>query len=152
MEIVLKCSAFKHDETIPIQFTCQGDNISPPFEWSIPPDNTKSMILIAEDPDAPHGWIHWVLFNIPPHTREIPENCPRTYELKDGSYQGMNDFREIGYGGPCPPSGIHRYYFRIYAVDIILHAHLNMTKEDLMSQIRGHVLATGEYMGRYGKI
>ena len=146
----LTSTAFEHGKSIPVKYTCNGENISPPFEWTTPPENTKSLILIAEDPDAPHGWIHWVLYNMPADTRSIPENSPKKYELDNGACQGMSDFREVGYGGPCPPSGIHRYFFRLYAVDTLLHAHLHMTKEDLMMQVSGHIIASAEYMGTYG--
>lgn len=149
MEFKLMSTAFDYGEPIPVKYTCKGDNISPPLEWSNPPEGTESFVLIADDPDAPHGWIHWVYYNIPANVRTIDEDCPKKYELDDGACQGMTDFREIGYGGPCPPSGTHRYFFRIYALDMTLRGHLNMTKEDLMSQIRGHILGTAEYMGTF---
>ncbi len=150
MKMKLTTSAFDHGTSIPVQYTCKGENISPPFKITNPPDHTKSLVLIADDPDAPHGWIHWVLYNIPVDTSHIPEDYPKTYQQEDGACQGMTDFREVGYGGPCPPSGIHRYYFRLYALDIELNAHRNMTKEGLMSQISGHILETAEYMGIFG--
>ncbi len=149
MDFKLESKAFGYGEPIPVKYTCKGENISPPFSWTTPPAGTKSLILIVDDPDAPHGWVHWVFYNINPKKTSLEENCPKVYELGNDSCQGMTDFREIGYGGPCPPSGTHRYFFRLYAVDLMLRGHLNMTKEDLMSQIRGHILATAEYMGTF---
>lgn len=149
MTFKLKSSAFAHGQSIPTKYTCHGKNISPPLEWTDPPKGTQSLVLIADDPDAPHGWIHWVYYNIDPSKKSIDEACPKVYELKDGSCQGMTDYRDIGYSGPCPPSGTHRYFFTLYALDIVIKGHLNMTKEDLMSQISGHIIATAQHMGTY---
>jgi len=149
MDFKLISSAFKYGEPIPVKYTCKGENVSPPFQWTAPPENTKSYIMIAEDVDAQFGWIHWVFYNIKAKVREIEENRPKEYELNDGSCQGFTDFREVGYTGPCKPNGTHKYYFRLYAIDTTLKSHLNMTKEDIMRQIRGHVLATAEYMGTF---
>lgn len=149
MEFRLSSSAFSSGEPIPDKYTCKGENISPPLEWINPPTDVKSFILIAEDIDAQYGWIHWVIYNIAPETSALQENLPKDYELDNHACQGFTDFREIGYTGPCKPTGEHRYYFRLYAIDTVLKSHLNMTKEDIMRQIRGHVLATAEYMGTF---
>lgn len=149
MTFTLKSSAFDHGQSIPIKYTCHGKNISPPLQWTEPPEKTQSLVLIADDPDAPYGWIHWVYYNIDPLKRSIDEACPKTYEFSDGSSQGMTDYRDIGYSGPCPSSGTHRYFFTLYALDTVIKGHLNMTKEDLMSQISGHIIATAQHMGIY---
>jgi Raf kinase inhibitor-like YbhB/YbcL family protein len=146
----IKSSAFKEGESIPSKYTCDNIDVSPDLEWSKVPDGTKTFALIADDPDAPSGtYVHWVMFNIPGKQRELPENIPATETLDNGAIQGRNDFGKIGYGGPCPPGGTHRYYFKIYALDTKLDAEPGITKKDLLKAMEVHVLEVGELMGRY---
>jgi Raf kinase inhibitor-like YbhB/YbcL family protein len=138
---------------IPKQFTCEGANISPALKWNDPPGAAQSFVLIADDPDAPVGtWVHWVIFNLPASLRAIPQNFPKNEQSADGSRQGRNDFGEIGYGGPCPPPGKpHRYFFKLYAVDGKLKLAPGATKAQVERAIEGHILAQGEYIGRFSR-
>ncbi len=150
MDIKITSSAFKEGEMIPRKYTCDGDDISPPLEWSGIPNGTKGIAIISDDPDAPMGtWVHWVIFNIPPDMKGLSENIPATTTLENGAIQGITDFRRPGYGGPCPPSGTHRYYFKIYALDSMLKLKPQATKKDLLKAMEGHILAEGQLMGRY---
>jgi len=150
MDIKLTSSAFKDGDMIPSRYTCDGEEVSPALAWSGAPEGTKSIALISDDPDAPMGtWVHWVIFNIPPDSRGLPEDVSRDKTLRDGSIQGINDSREIGYGGPCPPSGTHRYYFKIYALDTRLKLSPGITKNQLLEAMKGHVLGEGQLMGKY---
>jgi len=143
-------SAFTEGEMIPKKYTCDGENISPPLAWSNPPADTKSVAMINDDPDAPAGtWTHWVMFNIPATATSLPENIPPMKTLEDGSIQGANDFRKIGYAGPCPPFNVHRYYYKVYAVDSLLDLKPGATKRDVLGAMGGHILAEGMLMGRY---
>ncbi|HEX6879863.1 MAG TPA: YbhB/YbcL family Raf kinase inhibitor-like protein [Terriglobales bacterium] len=143
-------SAFSNGEPIPQKFTCQGANVSPALSWSGAPVNTKSFLLIVNDPDAPVGdWTHWIFSNIPPAVHALPENVEKT-EVVLGGYQVMNDFKETGYGGPCPPPGKpHRYFFRLYALDTSLTLKPGSTRQSVERTIKGHVLAQAELMGTY---
>jgi Raf kinase inhibitor-like protein, YbhB/YbcL family len=146
----IKSSAFKEGEIIPGKYTCDSFDISPPLAWSEVPDGTKTFALICDDPDAPMGtWVHWVLFNLPGNILELSENVPKLEVLKNMARQGKNDFRKIGYGGPCPPGGTHRYYFKIYALDKELDSKPGITKKELLKVMEGHILATGQLMGKY---
>lgn len=150
MAIKIESPAFNYGDFIPSKYTCDGANISPPLKWSEVPEGTKSIALICDDPDAPIGdWVHWVLYNIPPEIKELKENFPSDKILKDGSIHGLNDWKKYGYGGPCPPSGIHRYYFKIFALDIKLDLAPGATKKQLLDAMRGHIIAQGELMGKY---
>lgn len=150
MSIKLTSSAFQEGGMIPSQFTCDGANISPPLEWSGVPQEAKSLALIADDPDAPMGtWVHWVLFNIPPNKTQLPEDVKSDKVLPNGAKHGINDFKKYGYGGPCPPSGTHRYFFKLYALDIQLDLEPGITKVQLEKAMKGHILAQGQLMGRY---
>jgi Raf kinase inhibitor-like YbhB/YbcL family protein len=150
MAIIVTSSAFKEDGMIPSKYTCDGNNISPPLKWQQVPQGVKSFALISDDPDAPVGtWVHWVMWNIPAEANGLPENVPPTKELADGSKQGISDFRRPGYGGPCPPSGTHRYYFKIYALDVKPELANTCTKQDLLEAMKGHILAEGQLMGKY---
>ena len=152
MAISVSSSAFQEGGTIPAKYTCDGNDVSPPLKWTGVPEATKSLALISDDPDAPMGtWVHWVMWNIPPSARELVENMPPKPELPDGSRQGISDFRRPGYGGPCPPSGVHRYYFRIYALDTVLDLSTSTRKADLLKAMKGHILAEGQLMGRYSR-
>ncbi len=147
MEIKIKSAAFEEGGMIPKKYTCDGRDVSPPLSWTSVPEGTKSLALICDDPDAPTRgtWIHWVIFNIPADTRELPESIPPQRTLAIGAKQGINDFRKIGYGGPCPPSGTHRYYFYLYALDTEINLEGGATKEQLMRAMEGHILAEGKY-------
>ena len=146
----IKSSAFKAGESIPSKYTCDNIDVSPQLAWSKVPNGTKTFALIADDPDAPSGtYVHWVMFNIPGDQRELSENIPKTETLENGAIQGTNDFGKIGYGGPCPPSGTHRYYFKLYALDAELDANPVISKKDLLKAMDVHVLEEGELMGRY---
>lgn len=150
MGLMVKSSAFKEGEMIPKKYTCDGEDISPPLSWEGVPEGTKSIAIICDDPDAPMGtWVHWVLFNLPPGTNTLPEAVPPEAVLENGARHGINDFRKLGYGGPCPPSGTHRYYFKIYALDIVLGLQSGASKADLLKAMEGHVLSEGQIMGRY---
>ncbi len=137
--------AFSGGGAIPGKYTCDGADVSPPLAIGAVPAGAKSLALIMDDPDAPMGtWVHWVAWNIPATTREIPENG-----LPAGASQGKNDWKRNSYGGPCPPSGTHRYYFKLYALDIALNLGSSTTKRDLEHAMEGHILAKGELMGNY---
>ncbi len=148
--IVLTSSAFKEGEMIPKKYTCDGPDISPPLRWDSVPSQAKSLALIADDPDAPMGtWVHWVIFNIPPHISDLPENVSPKDSLLSGALQGRNDFRKVGYGGPCPPGGTHRYYFKLYALDTMLKLKSGCSKGDLLKAMEGHIVGEGRLMGKY---
>jgi len=153
MSMELKSTDFAAGGNIPRQFTCDGADMSPALEWGALPEGTQSFALIADDPDAPVGtWVHWVIFDMPAKLRALPQNLPKTEQLADGSRQGRNDFRKIGYGGPCPPPGkAHRYFFKLYALDAKLNLKVGATKKEVEGAMEGHVLAQGEYMGRYSR-
>ena len=145
-------TAFKEGEPIPKQYTCDGINISPPLEWTGVPKTAKTLAIICDDPDAPAGtWVHWVLYNLPADKIGLIENTPATEALPGGGMQGTNDFKKIGYGGPCPPSGTHRYYFKVYALDSELPLRPGATKADLEKAMEGHVVTQGQLMGKYGR-
>jgi len=151
MNIQITSTAFVEGQPIPDKFTCAGPNVSPPLQWTNAPAGTKSFALIADDPDAPMGtWVHWVIYNLPAAMTSLAENMPRSPELPDGARQGINDFRQIGYGGPCPPPGKpHRYFFKIYALDTLLDLKSRATKKELLKAMGGHVLAEGQLMGTF---
>lgn len=151
MAFALTSSAFGPRDTIPKPYTCEGEDISPPLDWTDPPAGTKSFVLISDDPDAPLGmWVHWVVYNLPPSSRGLPKNVPKTEELADGTKQGLTDFKRIGYGGPCPPPGpVHRYFFKLYALDALLELPSKATKAQVERAMDGHVLAAAEYIGLY---
>jgi len=153
MSFQIASSAFSNGETIPKKFTCDGPDLSPPLRWKEPPAATQSLALIADDPDAPVGtWVHWVLYNLPANTHELPEGVDKQERLASGATQGRNDFRRIGYGGPCPPPGNpHRYYFKLYALDSKLNLKAGATKAELEDAMKGHTLGETEFMGRYGR-
>lgn len=151
MSIEVTSTAFQKGESIPKQHTGDGVDQSPPLHWSEPPSGTKSIALICDDPDAPRGtWVHWVLFNVPPQTRELEENVPTTATLGNGAKQGNNDFGNIGYGGPAPPKGKpHRYFFKLYALGVTVDLPTGATKAELEKAMKGHILAEGQLMGTY---
>ena len=150
MSIQVTSSAFEDGGVIPAKYTCDGEDISPPLQWDAVPEGTKSIALICDDPDAPIGtFVHWVLFNLPADTKELAEGIPKGTTLPNGAQQGTSDFGRIGYGGPCPPSGTHRYFFRIYALDTQLDLAPGARKPDLLNAMQGHILAQGQLMGKY---
>jgi Raf kinase inhibitor-like YbhB/YbcL family protein len=149
MDINISSPAFQEGTSIPSKYTCDGDDVSPPLSWESVPE-ARSFVLICDDPDAPMGtWVHWVLYNLPPEELSLDENIPPKKKLENGALQGMNDFRRIGYGGPCPPSGEHRYFFKLYALDSMLELEAGATKAQVMIALEGHVRAQGHLMGRY---
>ena len=148
----LTSSVFQEGQSIPSLYTCDGKDISPPLSWSGAPVETKSFALIADDPDAPRGtWVHWVLWNLPATANELKEALPAIPHLPSGALQGKNDSGESGYGGPCPPSGTHRYFFKIYALDTMLPLKPGATKSQLEAAMKGHVLAQATLMGVYSR-
>ena len=153
MKIELSSSAFSEGANIPKQYTDDGTNVSPPLRWADPPQETKSFALICDDPDAPRGiWVHWVIFNIPAGQRELEEGVPVQETNSSGAKQGKNDFGRIGYGGPAPPKGKpHRYFFKLYALSTMLDLAPGATKDQLIAAMKGHVLAEGQLMGKYGR-
>ena len=151
MTLSLSSTAFKEGDKIPVKYTCDGEDISPPLEWGEPPQKTQAFVLIVDDPDAPGGvFTHWVLFNIPGDVRQLGEGVPAQERLQSGALQGKNDFGRIGYGGPCPPRGpAHRYRFTAYALDKTLDLKPGISKKQLLDGMKGHVLAQGQLMGTY---
>ena len=150
MDIKITSTAFEEGGFIPPKYTCDGADISPPLQWDNIPEGTKSIALISDDPDAPMGtWVHWVLFNLPADTRQLQENVPPDETLPNGAMQGISDFQRIGYGGPCPPGGTHRYFFKIYALDVELDLEPGAAKPDLLNAMEGHILAEGQLIGKY---
>jgi Raf kinase inhibitor-like YbhB/YbcL family protein len=150
--MAISSGSFPNGGYIPKQFTCDGADISPELSWTNPPPGAQSLALIAEDPDAPVGtWTHWVIFDLPPSTRSLPEGVGKTMDqLPDGGRQGANDFGKIGYGGPCPPPGKpHRYFFKLYAVDRKLDLKPSSTRARFDEAIKNHVLDEADWMGRY---
>ena len=152
MGLKINSSAFDAGGMIPGKYTCDAENISPPLSWSGAPAETKSYALICDDPDAPAGtWVHWVVYNIPEKTNGLTENIQNNKKLTDGTLQGTNDFGKTGYGGPCPPSGTHRYFFKLYALDALLNIQGIVTKSILLESMKGHILAQGELIGKYSR-
>lgn len=143
--------AFKHEAKIPGEFSCDGRNISPELSWSGAPAGTESFALVMHDPDAPMpgGYTHWLLYNIPASVKRLPENVPNQDQLPGGGIQGKNSSGKYGYTGPCPPSGTHRYYFKLYALNAALDPAAGASKESLEKAMEGHVIAEAELMGRY---
>lgn len=151
--IEITSPAFEEGETIPKRHTCDGADLSPALRWSPPPEGTRCLALICDDPDAPVGlWVHWVVWGIPPDSTGLPEGMPAEKQLPNGVRQGTNDFRKTGYGGPCPPKGKpHRYDFRLFALDAPLSLPPGATRKDLLKAMEGRILAEGVLMGRYGR-
>jgi len=150
MKITVTSAVFQEGGMIPEKYTCDGADISPPLAWSAAPAGTKSIALICDDPDAPMGtWVHWVVCDIPSSVNGLPEHVPPLERLENGARQGANDFGKVGYGGPCPPGGTHRYFFKLYALDVKLALSGRVTKERLRGAMGGHILAEGQLMGKY---
>lgn len=153
MPFQLSSTAFGAGQMIPNKFTCDGGDISPQISWSAPPKGTQSYALIVDDPDAPAGvWVHWVLYNLSPNANELAEGVGKQEQFPDGTVQGRNDFRKMGYNGPCPPPGKpHRYYFKLYALDVRLDLKAGASKADVERAMKAHALAQAELIGRYGR-
>ena len=151
MTFRLTATAFQSGGFIPRKFSCDGPDVSPALSWTEPPAGTQSLALIADDPDAPAGiWVHWVLYDLPPGTHELPEGVAKDRELSGGALQGRNDFGKIGYNGPCPPRGApHRYFFKLYALDSVTKLKPGASKTELERAMKGHVLAQAELVGKY---
>ena len=151
MSIQITSAAFSEGQPISQKYTCQGSDFSPPLAWTNVPPNTKSLALIADDPDAPAGtWVHWVIYDLLATATELAENTPKSAQLPGGAKQGLNSWPRLGYGGPCPPPGKpHRYFFKLYALDTMLNLKPGVMKKDLLKAMEGHVLAEGQLMGIY---
>ena len=157
MAFTISSPDFGDNQLIPTKFTCEGDNISPALDWQDPPKGTKSFVLIIDDPDAPdprapkRTWVHWVAYDIPEKVREIPQNIPPDERLLNGGTSGFSDFKKYGYGGPCPPIGEHRYFFKLYALKTFLGLPPGKTKNDVMQALEGKVLGEAKFIGKYSK-
>ena len=152
MAFELKSSAFSNGSAVPSKYTCDGQDVSPPLSWSGAPSGTKSYALISDDPDAPMGtWVHWVVWNIPASAATLNEALDKKPSFADGTKQGITDFKRAGYGGPCPPSGTHRYMFKLYALDTVLDLEQGTTKSKLEAAMKGHVLGQATLMGTYSR-
>lgn len=154
--LTLSSAAFADNQSIPPKYTCEGDDRSPPLSWSGVPAGTKSLALVVDDPDAPDPaaprmtWVHWVLYNVAPDTAALAEGASSTALPRD-AVEGPNDFKKVRYGGPCPPIGRHRYFHKLYALDVVLPAGKPLDKPALEAAMRGHVLAQAELIGTYRK-
>lgn len=143
---------FGEGQTLPRKFTCDGVDISPPLSWEDAPAGTVSFTLILNDPDAPAGdWVHWVLFNIPAETRQLVEGIPAEKCLSDGIMQGRNSWHQVRYGGPCPPTGSHHYFFKLYALDCKLKMEGGVERQEIIYSMQGHILAQTQLMGIYSR-
>jgi len=151
MSFTLTSKAFSAGGEVPKRNSCDGEDLSPQLSWSPSPSGSKSLALIADDPDAPVGtFTHWVLYNLAPTTSELPEGVSKSEPAPGGGSQGRNDFGRIGYGGPCPPPGKpHRYYFRLFALDAVLSLKAGASRAQLEKAMQGHILDQGEIMARY---
>jgi Raf kinase inhibitor-like YbhB/YbcL family protein len=148
----IESTAFTAEGMIPSLYTCDGQDISPDLHWDAPPTGTQSLALIVDDPDAPGEiFVHWVLYDLPPEIHQLPKAIATQAELPGGGVQGKNDFGNLGYGGPCPPNGIHRYLFKLYALDRQLGLKSGATKAQLEAAMNGHILAAAELIGRYAR-
>lgn len=156
MAMQIRSPAFADGGGIPTTYTCQGDDIAPPLEWDGVPENTGSLVLIVDDPDAPDPdaprmtWVHWLLYNLPADSRGLPEGTTAA-DLPAGVQQGLNDWQRAGYGGPCPPIGRHRYFHKLYALDTMLEGLNRPTRAQLESAMQGHILAQAQLLGTYSK-
>jgi Raf kinase inhibitor-like YbhB/YbcL family protein len=147
----LKSSAFTDGADLPRKHTCDAEDVSPHVRWNSVPAGTRAIALIADDPDAPGGtWVHWVIYDLPADTKELTEGVAKTETLERGAKQGVNDFRRVGYSGPCPPPGSpHRYFFKLYALDAPTKLKPGATKRQLLDAIQGHTLGEAQLTGRY---
>jgi Raf kinase inhibitor-like YbhB/YbcL family protein len=145
-------TAFEHGDMMPVEYTADGANVNPALAWGKVPAGTKSLALICDDPDAPMGtWVHWVVWNLPPTSSGLPWAVPHGDAIAGGGLQGRNGSGKLGYSGPAPPSGTHRYFFKLYALDTELDLPAGSGKADLLKAMEGHILGSGELMGRYSR-
>ncbi|MGB5964638.1 MAG: YbhB/YbcL family Raf kinase inhibitor-like protein [Sulfurimonadaceae bacterium] len=157
MSLTLSSKAFIHGDEIPSKYTCEAEDLSPPLSWEGVPENAKSLVLIVDDPDAPDPqapkttWVHWVLYNIPADTGGLPAGITHQ-DLPSGTKEGLNDWIRSGYGGPCPPIGRHRYFFKLYALDTLLAIKDHSSKAEVEAAIKGHVIEKYELIGTYKKV
>lgn len=157
MPLTITSPDFANEGAIPVRFTCEGDDVSPSLEWSGVPDRARSLALIVDDPDAPdpaaprRTWVHWVLYNLPAKADVLQAAIP-SRQLPGQTLHGKNDWGRIGYGGPCPPVGRHRYYFKLYALDVMLPDLHMPTKAQLLAAMEGHILVEAQVMGTYKKV
>ncbi|HEX6908546.1 MAG TPA: YbhB/YbcL family Raf kinase inhibitor-like protein [Terriglobales bacterium] len=153
MSFVLETKAFPKGGEIPRKYTCSGEDVSPGLSWSGAPRGARSFVLSVEDPDAPSGtFTHWIVYDLPPGAHQLPENVPKTGDLSDGGHQGRNDFRRLGYGGPCPPPGKpHRYFFKVFALDSTLNLPAGASRQEVEQAMHGHLLAQAELMGKFAR-
>ena len=148
--MILKSAVFEADRAIPQKYSCEGADVSPPLEWSNAPEQTKSFVLICDDPDAPGGtFVHWVYYDIPATVQELPEGVTTEAQPSIGGVQGKNSFGKTGYGGPCPPGGTHRYFFKLYALNTTLGLPAGQSKQQVQNAMEGHVLSEAQLMGTY---
>ena len=156
MTLQISSPAFAHGGEIPARYTCEGEDIAPPLQWTGVPEDARSLVLIVDDPDAPDPaaprmtWVHWVVYNLPPDTSALPEGATSA-DLPPGTGEGLNDWHKTGYGGPCPPIGRHRYFFKLYALDSELSGLDRPTKAEVEAAMDGHILAESELVGTYVK-
>jgi len=152
-KLIVSSPAFKHGDFIPLEYTCDGSDVSPEIVIENVPTNAKSLVLINDDPDAPMGtWDHWILYNIPASNKVvIPKGIKPEKEFPNGMRHGINSWGRLGYGGPCPPSGVHRYFFKAYALDVVLDIPPGATKQKILKAMEGHIIAQGELMGKYSR-
>ena len=156
MSMTITSPAFSNSEAIPALYTCTASDVSPPLQWSGVPPSAKSLVLIVDDPDAPDPaapkmtWVHWVLYNLPPYSDGLSEGLASN-ALPEGAAQGVNDWHRAGYGGPCPPIGRHRYFFKLYALDTVLKTINNATKAQVEKAMQGHIIETAELVGTFEK-
>jgi Raf kinase inhibitor-like YbhB/YbcL family protein len=157
MALTLKSTAFVHNGAIPLKYTCEGEDISPPLTWEGVPEHARSLVLIVDDPDAPDPrapkmtWVHWVLYNIPPDAAGLPEGVV-SRSLPAGTEEGLSSWKRTGYGGPCPPIGRHRYFHKLYALDTVLKGMHRATQSQVEAAMRGHIIAQTELVGTYEKV
>jgi len=153
MKLQISSDSFNHEGTIPDEFTCDGEDLSPQLSWNGVPSETQSLALIVDDPDAPIGtWVHWVIYDMPAILTQLPRGIPQLPEVEGIGKQGENGSKQIGYMGPCPPGGNHhRYFFKLYALDTRLDLPSGATKAELEQSMQGHILAQGQLIGLYGR-
>jgi len=151
-QFLLKSTSFENGGRIPRLYTCDGKDVSPALFWTGVPERTAALALIVNDPDAPRGdWVHWVLFDMPAKRRDLPEYVAVGDTIRGGGTHGLNDFGNLGWGGPCPPSGMHQYIFTLYALDAPLNLRARATRDDVVGAMRGHLLAQARLIGKYAR-
>ena len=156
MTLKITSPAFNHNEAIPVLFSCVGSDLSPPLQWSGVPETAKSLVVIVDDPDAPDPaapkmtWVHWVLYNIPPYSKGLTQDIQGN-TMPEGALSGINDWNRTGYGGPCPPTGKHRYFHKLYALDTMLPDLGRATKKEIEKAMQGHILEKAELVGTFEK-